>query len=193
MLDDILVLARSGRAREEPRPVDLAALVDAVVEDFRELGRDVTSTAAGAGRCGPADLMRRAVRNLIDNAVKYGGSARVRVAARAARRCGSTSPTTARAFRRTRSRAVFEPFYRLETSRNRETGGIGLGLAIARAIAESHGGRLELAPASRSGLRRHDHPAGWVEPVELQHSTRPCTRLRQSRYGLRGSGSGAAW
>ena len=45
-----------------------------------------------------------------------------------------------------------EPFYRLESSRNRETGGSGLGLAIARAIAESHGGRLDIRPGQPSGL-----------------------------------------
>ncbi len=84
-LDDILSLARLGRPSEPLTEVDLAALVDAVVEDFRDLGKPVEFDEAARlkMRLRPS-LMRRAVRNLIENAVKYGGGAEVRLRARRA-------------------------------------------------------------------------------------------------------------
>jgi signal transduction histidine kinase len=152
MLEDILVLARSGRSREERRPVDLTALADAVVEEFRELGRDAAMGPSERQVAEvQANLTRRAIRNLVDNAIKYGGSARVSVTRAGdevrieVRDSGPGLPEEALA-------AVAEPFHRLEASRSRETGGTGLGLAIAKAIAESHGGALRLANAPGGGL-----------------------------------------
>ena len=152
MLDDTLALARSGRAVEQPRPVDLDALVDAVVEEFRVLGNEVEMVSEGrhSAQIQP-NLLRRAVRNLIENGVKYGGG--VRVAVRAAGDMlaieieddgpGIPEDEIAR---------VMEPFYRLEPSRSRETGGAGLGLTLARAAATAHGGRLELENRPEGGL-----------------------------------------
>src|SRR3546814_8501916 len=79
-LDDILSLARLGRPSEPPTDVDLTALVDAVVEDFRDLGDNVAFLESGrlTMRLRPS-LMRRAVRNLIENAIKYGNGAEVRI------------------------------------------------------------------------------------------------------------------
>ncbi len=72
-LDDILSLARMGRPSEPVTEVDLAALVDAVVEDFRDLGQDVSFDEAERLRMRlRPSLIRRAIRNLIENAVKYG-------------------------------------------------------------------------------------------------------------------------
>jgi signal transduction histidine kinase len=152
MLEDILILARSGRSREERRKVDVAALADAVVEEFRELGAEaeMDSSERQVAEIQP-NLVRRAMRNLVDNAIKYGGSARVSVRREgdvlsiAVRDSGPGMPPEELA------RAA-EPFHRLETSRSRETGGTGLGLAIARAVAESHGGELRLANAEGGGL-----------------------------------------
>lgn len=151
-LDDILSLARLGRPSEPPVETDLAALVDAVVEDFRDLGDHVTFIEAARLpiplRPG---LMRRAVRNLIENAVKYGEAATVsvepepgRVAIVVADR-GPGIPAD-------RLEDVFGAFTRLETSRNRETGGIGLGLALARAIVRDAGGDVTLANRPEGGL-----------------------------------------
>lgn len=144
MLDDILVLARSGRAREEARPVDVAALADAVVEEARDIGQNV-SFEQGESCVAPVQpvLLRRALRNLIDNAVKYGGSARVsvkRVADELSIEVADNGPGLPDA----ELQQVFEPFYRVESSRSKVTGGIGLGLPIVRSIAESHGGGLKL-------------------------------------------------
>jgi len=152
MLDDTLALARSGRAAENLRPVDISALADTVVEEFRVLGHDVTFEEGGRHKAAvQPNMLRRAMRNLVDNAVKYAGSAEVAVratpggiAVEIADR-GPGIPDSALG-------SVQEPFVRLETSRNRETGGSGLGLALARAAAQAHGGKLELENRPDGGL-----------------------------------------
>lgn len=152
-LDDILSLARLGRPSEPPTETDLSALIDAVVEDFRDLDLAVTFDEETPRlrmklRSG---LMRRAVRNLIENAVKYGGGAEVRLVPSehsvAIDVCdhGPGIPEDKLAL-------VFDPFTRLETSRNRDTGGIGLGLALAQAIVRNAGGDISLANREGGGL-----------------------------------------
>jgi len=151
-LEDILSLARLGRPSEPPVETDLGALVDAVVDDFRDLGHAIVAAEPErlTIRLRPT-LMRRAVRNLIENAIKYAGGAEVAVA---------KTPAGARIDIRDRGPGipadrlahVFEAFIRVETSRNRDTGGIGLGLALARAIVEEAGGRISLANRDGGGL-----------------------------------------
>ncbi|MBD8640723.1 MULTISPECIES: sensor histidine kinase [unclassified Sphingomonas] len=151
-LDDILSLARLGRPSEPPTDVDLAALVDAVVEDFRDIGDNVTFVEAGRLRMHlRPSLIRRAVRNLIENAVKYGVSAEVRVEADA-RRVAIIVADQGPGIPEDRMGDVFDAFTRLETSRNRETGGIGLGLALARAIIREAGGEIRLVNRTGGGL-----------------------------------------
>ncbi|BCA60790.1 two-component system sensor histidine kinase [Sphingomonas sp. HMP9] len=151
-LDDILSLARLGRPSEPLTDVDLAALVDAVVEDFRDIGSDVSFVEADRLRMHlRPSLIRRAVRNLIENAIKYGVAAQVRIEADA--RCvaiivadhGPGIPED-------RMGDVFDAFTRLESSRNRETGGIGLGLALAQAIVREAGGEIRLVNRVGGGL-----------------------------------------
>lgn len=151
-LEDILSLARLGHPSEPPTEVDLAALVDAVVEDFRDLGAPVVfqETPRIRMRLRPA-LIRRAVRNLIENAVKYGEEAQVRLvpaAGHVAIEVADRGP----GIPEDRLADVFDPFTRLETSRNRDTGGIGLGLALAQAIVREAGGEVTLANRSQGGL-----------------------------------------
>lgn len=152
MLDDTLALARSGRAAEEPRAVDLAALADAVAEEFRVMGHDVETEPGGRIVAQVrANLVRRAVRNLVENAVKYAGAATVAVRDRGnavAIEIADRGPGIAEA----ELARVQEPFYRIEPSRSRETGGYGLGLALARAAAQAHGGSLDLANRDGGGL-----------------------------------------
>ena len=151
-LDDILSLARLGRPSEPLTETDLAALVDAVVEDFCDLGADVTFREAARlpFELRPS-LMRRAIRNLIENAIKYGKSAEVSVVPASdhveirVADCGPGIPDHQLV-------AVFDAFTRLETSRNRDTGGIGLGLALARAIVREAGGDVRLINISTGGL-----------------------------------------
>ena len=151
-LEDILVLARTGRSQEPARAVDVAALADAVVEELRDLGRpavfvDSPRTVLAVR----PNLLRRAIRNLADNAAAYGGGAEVRVESddEAVRiLVEDEGPGIAPE----RLAEVLEPFRRLEGSRSRETGGAGLGLAIAQAVAAAHGGLLELASRPGGGL-----------------------------------------
>jgi signal transduction histidine kinase len=151
-LDDILSLARLGRPSEAAVEVDLAALVDAVVEDFRDLGAEVTLEEAPRLRMRlRPTLFRRAVRNLIENAIKYAGAVEVSLRRDDARVLvciadrGPGIPAD-------KLVAVFDPFTRLEGSRNRETGGVGLGLALAHAIVRDAGGDVTLANREGGGL-----------------------------------------
>ncbi|WP_242140602.1 MULTISPECIES: ATP-binding protein [unclassified Sphingomonas] len=151
-LDDILSLARLGRPSEPPTEVDLAALVDAVVEDFRDLGNDVVFAEAARLRMRlRPGLMRRAVRNLIENALKYAGSAEVKVVG-SARSVVIAVCDRGPGIPPERFGDVFDAFTRLETSRNRETGGIGLGLALARSIVRDAGGDITLENRDGGGL-----------------------------------------
>ncbi|MBB5709016.1 sensor histidine kinase [Sphingomonas xinjiangensis] len=151
-LEDILSLARLGRPSESATDVDLSALIDAVVEDFRDLDHDVQFEEAPRLRMHlRSALMRRAVRNLIENAVKYAGGAEVRLVPGAGQvriEVADRGP----GIPQDKLAAVFAPFTRLETSRNRETGGIGLGLALAHAIVSDAGGTISLTNREGGGL-----------------------------------------
>lgn len=151
-LDDILSLARVGRPGEPATEVDVTALVDAVVEDFRDLGQDVTfaETERLTMRL-RSNPMRRAVRNLIENAVKYGGGAAVRIDA-GLTEVAITVADEGPGIPDDRLGDVFDPFTRLESSRNRDTGGIGLGLALARSIVRDAGGEISLTNRPGGGL-----------------------------------------
>ena len=151
-LDDILSLARLGRPSEPLGEVDVAALVDAVVEDFRDLGHQVDFPDTDRLRMTlRASLIRRAVRNLIENAIKYAGAAEVSVAP-GEREVLIIVADRGPGIPADRLADVFDPFTRLETSRNRDTGGIGLGLALAKAIVEEAGGAIVLANRKGGGL-----------------------------------------
>ncbi len=152
LLEDALSLARSGRSQEKPRVLDISALADALVEEVRELGQDVTllDSQRAVARVRP-NLLRGAIRNLIENAVKYAGAAEVRVSEDGARVAieildrGPGIPESHLA-------SVQEAFVRLEESRSRETGGSGLGITLARAAAQLHGGDLVLTNREGGGL-----------------------------------------
>jgi signal transduction histidine kinase len=152
MLDDILSLARIGRPQDAAEMLDLAPLVSGVVEEYEDRDRPVmlehADKAVGQFR---ASWIRRGLRNLIDNALRYGEVARVSL-----RQDGDTAVLTIAddgpGIPEDRIAAMMEPFRRGETSRNRATGGSGLGLTLARAIAEQHGGALTLANRDGGGL-----------------------------------------
>ncbi|HTN13252.1 MAG TPA: ATP-binding protein [Sphingomonadaceae bacterium] len=145
-LDDILSLARVGHPSDRPENTDLAALTASVVEEFEDMGEDVefgeTQRMAALIR---ATWLRRGLRNLVANALRYGGGkARVsllREGNMAVLRVEDDGP----GIPEHEIGAMLEPFRRGESSRNRGTGGSGLGLTLARAIAEQHGGSLRLA------------------------------------------------
>ena len=152
-LDDILSLARIGRAKDPPEPTRLAALAEAVVEEFEDMGRPV-AIAHIERVVAPVQVtwMRRALRNLIENALRYGGAATVSVA-----REGDVAVIAVEdegpGIAPEKVATMLEPFQRGEASRNRETGGAGLGLTITRAIMREHRGDLVLANRPEGGLR----------------------------------------
>jgi len=150
-LDDILSLARVGRPSDPLERTDLAALVAAVVEEYEDMDEPVTLAATERVALPlRATWLRRALRNLIENAVRYGERARVsqaREGGEAVIRIEDDGPGIAEG----EIAAMMEPFARGESSRNRETGGAGLGLTLARAIAEQHGGTVRLTNRATAG------------------------------------------
>jgi signal transduction histidine kinase len=152
MVEATLAFAREEAASEPTRVVDLAALVESTVSDLSDLGADVEF--AGAAKlpyaCRPVAL-RRAVRNLVENAVRYAGRCRVRLE-RGRSELRVVVEDDGPGIPGDQLERVFEPFVRLEESRSREAGGIGLGLAIARSIARAHGGDVGLGNRAEGGL-----------------------------------------
>ena len=153
MVREGLDLARSMDTTETMQPLDLDSLLGSVCCDATDAGQQVEVIgSANRALMGRPMALRRCLVNLIDNGVKYGKKAVVTVdsAAGAARiRIRDNGPGIAPG----EQARVFEPFYRVESSRSRESGGTGLGLTIARNIAEQHGGTLTLA----------NHPDGGLE------------------------------
>src|SRR5690606_6983604 len=152
MLADILALARSGAGTDARESVVLGALVAELAADYREQGRDVAvGEAADATVTVRPLLLRRALRNLVAKAIAYGVRARLSVAVTD----GSARVTVSDdgpGLTDEQIRTLVEPFARGEESRNRATGGAGLGLSIAREIAEGEGGSLTLANRAGGGL-----------------------------------------
>ncbi|HSZ75178.1 MAG TPA: ATP-binding protein [Rhizomicrobium sp.] len=152
-LTEAVLSAARGAGGEQTRNVDLAALIESVCADLDDLGEAVTWQPHEPAplNCRPNEI-RRAVRNLVENAVAYGTRARARLEETKSEYAivvnddGPGIPDADRA-------RVFEPFVRLETSRNAETGGTGLGLTLVKAIAEGHGGSIELENRPEGGLR----------------------------------------
>jgi len=173
-LDEIETMTRSvlafasGSAQPEPREtIDLVSLLRSLCDDLP--GATLCLSPETPGRVGywaqPVAL-RRCIANLIDNAIKYGSAARVALSVdRSAVRIAvdDDGPGIPAA----EAENVFRPFRRLEASRNRETGGTGLGLTIARAVARAHGGDVVLTNRPGGGLRAEVvlPPAPATEPA----------------------------
>jgi len=154
MTEATLAFAREDATTEPGRTIDLAAAIASQVDDLAELGKPVIfaeEVPRLAYSCRPTAL-KRAIGNLIENAVQYGERARVSLHATSAGpviTVDDDGPGIAEA----KMEEAFKPFVRLEASRSRATGGIGLGLAIARSIVLAHGGELILSNRPEGGLR----------------------------------------
>jgi signal transduction histidine kinase len=152
MVREGLDLARSMDSAEAVQRLDLDSLIDSVCADASDAGQNVQVTGSiGASLMARPIALRRCLTNLLDNAVKYGHEARVSVARQDGnaviriRDKGTGIPQE-------EFEKVFEPFYRLESSRSRHTGGTGIGLTIAKNIAEQHGGSIALRNHEEGGL-----------------------------------------
>jgi signal transduction histidine kinase len=153
MIGTTLAFARDEVRAEPRRRVDIAALLESVVDDMADAGLPVTMQPAAPliHECQPGAL-KRAITNLLDNAVKYGKRAAVAITATASA-IEITIDDDGPGIPEAELPRVFQPFYRVEESRNRDTGGTGLGLAIAQSIVQAHGGELTLANRPGGGLR----------------------------------------
>jgi len=153
MTEATLAFAREDADAEPLRSVDLNALVESLCDDLAAMGSDVSFD--GVDRlpysCRPTAI-RRAVANLVENAIRYGDRARI-VLTEAADGPHIVIDDDGPGIPPDRMEEVYKTFVRLETSRNRETGGAGLGLSIARSIVLAHGGELTLANRKKGGLR----------------------------------------
>jgi signal transduction histidine kinase len=170
MIGATLELARDESAGEPRRPTELVSLLQSVVDDMRDAGLPVFMQTASpiVYECQPAAL-KRALRNLLDNAVKYGKSGAVQVR-RAPKAIEIVIDDEGPGIPEPELTRVLEPFYRLDESRSREAGGVGLGLAIAQSIVQTHGGTLALDNRPEGGLRTTiTLPlSGWRHPLSVR-------------------------
>lgn len=142
---------RDGGRNEPVMRLDVLALLEAIQADRQAMGQQVSVSGTARPYPGRPVALRRAVENLIDNAIKYAGAAEVHLA---------DTPTrlTIRVLDRGpgipphEQEQVLTPFYRVEGSRSRDTGGVGLGLSIAHEVARGHGGELTLRNRPGGGL-----------------------------------------
>lgn len=153
MISAALDFIRDRSLAAQRERLDFRLLVESVVDDQVDIGRDVTLQSGDAiTLTGDPIALRRMVVNLVDNALKYGQRARLRL--RTLRgECILEIDDDGPGIPEPLLQQVFEPFYRAEQSRNRDTGGIGLGLATVRAVALDHGGSVTLRNRPESGLR----------------------------------------
>jgi len=155
MVREGLDLARSMDSSEAMQRLDIDSLLDSVCADASDAGQQVELQGrTRAFVVAQPNALRRCLTNLLDNAFKYGQRAEVSIALddllpnRVLIRIRDHGP----GIPESQLETVFEPFYRLETSRSRDTGGTGLGLTIARNIAENHGALLDLRNHAKGGL-----------------------------------------
>jgi len=152
MIDSTLAFARDDARQEPRRLVDIGILVRDVCEDASDIGGKV-SYADRRGvdiSCRPT-LIRRAIANLVDNAVKYGGCARVKIV-REAERIVIVVDDDGPGIPPDEQEKVFAPFYRRDLARDPAKAGVGLGLSIARTAAREHGGDVMLENRDSGGL-----------------------------------------
>jgi signal transduction histidine kinase len=152
LIDSLLDALRDERSPEPRQPLDVHALVQALADDLAEQGHlIVVSGEAQVASAAPIAL-RRVLSNLLGNALRYAGQAQADVRADGAH-VVITIDDNGPGIPRDQLVAVFEPFVRVETSRNRSSGGTGLGLHIARELTQRHGGQLTLTNRAEGGLR----------------------------------------
>lgn len=153
MISSVLEFTKATVLDEPQRQVDLSALISTICHDMSDAGASIQFDAPNTIPyvCRRVSL-KRAITNLIDNAAKYGGEAQVTL-----RRRGDdivlTIDDKGPGIPEEQQKHVFMPFHRIDASRRRDAGGVGLGLSIAQTIIHGHGGRIELRNREEGGLR----------------------------------------
>jgi signal transduction histidine kinase len=158
MVSATLAFGRDVRSGESVVSLDLAELLRTVLDEAGDAWPEAAPRLAYEG---PPHLtvqarplaLKRALANLVANAVAYGGSARVRLLPPRSGLVTIEVEDEGPGIPLGELERIFEPFYRGEPSRNRETGGVGLGLPIARNIARAHGGDVTLSNRPRGGAK----------------------------------------
>jgi signal transduction histidine kinase len=153
MIDSTLEYLRMGVAKEAPKTFDLATMLRTIVDGEADRGQAISLKGMDhVPVLGKPIAVKRAMWNIIGNALKYGNTVTVHIKLDGAQVLvevlddGPGIPDAE--FER-----IFDPFYRVENSRSRQTGGTGLGLTIARSIVVEHGGTISLHNRRRGGLR----------------------------------------
>jgi len=153
MVNSSLEFLRGDRQNEQQRPIDITAVLSSICGDLSDAGHQVhLAEHPPVPVLGRPLALKRVFSNVLDNAVKYGRNVQVSVSVASGRVLiaieddGPGIPVDHR-------ERVFEPFYRIEGSRSRETGGVGLGLAVARTLIHAHGGTIRLDDRRGGGLR----------------------------------------
>lgn len=151
LIRSALMFASAGTAAQNFVRLDLSALAESLCDDLSGLYRvDTGSIAEGVTVSGDTIAIKRILTNLIENAHRYAGGSRLSLHSekgQAIIELSDDGPGIPEA----ELEAVLEPFHRLEASRNRDTGGVGLGLSVAHALADSHGGCLSLSNRYENG------------------------------------------
>jgi signal transduction histidine kinase len=152
MIASTLAFARDDSISESTRTVDLSALLSSICNDLADMGSQVELNASENlhYECRPTSI-KRALLNLIENAIKYGNKAEVSLH-QIDQEIVITIDDNGPGIPPDRISQVFEPFFRLEESRNSETGGIGLGLSVAQTIINAHGGDITITNREEGGL-----------------------------------------
>ena len=156
---DAMVAATLAFVRDASQPrtrtrLELSSLLETVVDETADMGGAVVlEKAEKVVIDGDPIGLRRLFSNLVENALKFGGAARVRLAAHPSGGATAEIDDDGPGLSPADLERVFEPFFRAEPSRSRDTGGIGLGLAVARSIARAHGGDVTLENRPGGGLR----------------------------------------
>lgn len=152
MIEGYLAFAR-GEGDEDPIPTDLSELLEDVAAGARRDNANVEVTWQGDMNVELRPLaIKRCLTNLVSNALRYGTMVRLQ-AVRGRTSVEITIEDNGPGIPPDKYEDVFRPFFRLDESRNVDTGGVGLGLTIARDVARSHGGDVALAPSALGGLR----------------------------------------
>ena len=152
MIAETLSFAREDARQEKQHHFDFSSLLSSMCDDYAEIGKHVVFEGifSKVPYTGGVLALKRMLANLIDNAVKYGQKAYVMLESRE-KKIIIEVRDKGKGLPKNQLESVFLPFYR-EQSRSRETGGIGLGLAVARDIARAHGGDITL----------YNHPDGGL-------------------------------